>query len=207
MDRPIEVKVEVNDSTALDSLLEKASRKDSSMDVSTLMARILELSESNAQRDRTINEQCLRMTCLTQQIHGLRLENVSLRRKGRESAKPGLTVVNAAQEKVRLMEQELRAQATTLAAKDREIERLIEQVDDLQRAVRESEAGVEQRLKAEKDIVKALKAQLNTTDRCLREFEARYGRDGWGDIPITIYGKSLRTRSLGKPKDSPLCQA
>ena len=135
-------------------------------------------------------------------------------------------VATTAQEKVELLEAELlktqseaatlrnvsacersledrSTQSATLANKDREIERLLDQVANLQRAVHESENSVEQRLRAERDVAKALRAQLDTTGRSLREFEERYGRDGWGDIPITIYGLSPKNPNVRKAKGQP----
>ena len=142
----------------------------------------------------------------------------------RQEREQAWIIATAAQEKVELLERELTRtqteavalrtqkeqsletqglQTAALTSKDREIERLLDQVAGLQRALRETELNAEQRVRAEEQVSKALRDDLRVKEECLREFEARFGNDGWGDVPITIYGLSPKNQLVNRARGQP----
>ena len=77
---------------------------------------------------------------------------------------------------------------------------------DLQRALCDAEHRSEFRLRQTTRALTETQEQLRLATESLGKFESRYGRDGWGDIPIVIYGLSPRPPHIDRPERQPHLQ-
>ena len=77
---------------------------------------------------------------------------------------------------------------------------------DLQRALCDAEHRSEFRSRQTTRALTETQEQLRIATESFGKFESLYGRDGWGDIPIVIYGLSPRPPHIDRPERQPHLQ-
>ena len=79
-----------------------------------------------------------------------------------------------------------------LTANDNVIQGLNDQIADLRQTLRDFELSENQDLVAARNIARALREDLTRAEDCIERYEARFGKNGFRDYPIIIYGLSPR---------------